>query len=90
MSEHWFKPHTYGYGATPSSWKGWAALAAYLVAMLAVTLPLLVLPVALPAGPVAWQIATAILLGMLLTVWFVRVCRARTDGDWRWRWGDKD
>jgi len=31
MSQYWFKPKTYGYGATPSGWKGWAAVAIYAV-----------------------------------------------------------
>jgi hypothetical protein len=26
----WFRPKTYGYGATPSSWQGWLAVAAFL------------------------------------------------------------
>ena len=30
MAEYWFKPRAYGYGATPSNWKGWAAIACYL------------------------------------------------------------
>ena len=25
MTSYWFKPHSYGYGATPANWRGWAA-----------------------------------------------------------------
>ena len=34
MTEYWFKPKRYGYGATPTSWKGWAAAFAYIVVLL--------------------------------------------------------
>src|SRR5512136_2158304 len=34
MTEYWFKPKRNGYGATPTSWKGWAAAFAYIVVLL--------------------------------------------------------
>ena len=43
MSQYWFKPKTYGYGATPANWKGWAAVAGYVAVVTALTLPLLAL-----------------------------------------------
>ena len=58
MTEYWFKPHGYGYGATPVSWKGWAAVAVYAAVMLALGLSLATLPADMPEGPVAWQVAT--------------------------------
>ena len=87
MSEYWFKPHDYGYGATPTSWKGWAAVAVYAAVMLALVLSLAALPADMPQGPGAWQIATWLIMVGVLTLGFVRLCRARTDGEWRWRWG---
>jgi hypothetical protein len=87
MSEYWFKPHDYGYGATPANWKGWAAIAGYVAVVLALVLPLTALPADLPSGPAAWQVVTAMLMGALLTYGFVLLCRARTDGEWRRRWG---
>jgi len=87
MSQYWFKPHAYGYGATPCSWQGWAAIAGYLVAMLALTLPLIAWPVDMPAGPRAWQVATWFITVGLLTLAFIQFTRAKTDGQWRWRWG---
>jgi hypothetical protein len=87
MSHHWFKPHAYGYGATPINWKGWAAVAAYAAVLVAVSLPLMAWPADMPAGPAAWQIATWLIMVGLLTFGFLRLCRARTDGEWRWRWG---
>jgi hypothetical protein len=87
MAEYWFRPKDYGYGATPTNWKGWAAIAGYVAALLAVILPLIALPAQMPPGPVAWQVVTAVLMVALLTFGFVRLCRAKTDGEWIWRWG---
>lgn len=33
MSSAWFKPTSAGSGAVPSSWRGWAALGAYVAAV---------------------------------------------------------
>jgi hypothetical protein len=33
MSGAWFKPIAQGYGARPASWRGWAAIAVYLGAL---------------------------------------------------------
>jgi hypothetical protein len=87
MSDYWFKPHAYGYGATPSTWKGWAAVLGYVVAILALALSLAALPADLPEGPGAWQAATTAILIAALTLGFIRLCRAKTDGQWAWRWG---
>jgi len=74
MSRYWFKPKRHGIGAVPTRWKGWALAAA---AVLAVLVEMQVLParVSLPA-----QAATAAL--------FLLVCRFKTEGGWRWRWGE--
>jgi hypothetical protein len=86
MSEYWFKPHDYGYGATPINWKGWAAVAGYVAVLMALTLPLTALPADMPPGPGRWQAATWMLMVGLSTFGFIRLCRAKTDGEWRWRW----
>jgi hypothetical protein len=87
MSQYWFKPKTYGYGATPTNWKGWAAVAAYIAVILALTVPLMAWPADLPAGPAAWQIVTWFVMVVLSTLGFIRFTRAKTDGQWSWRWG---
>ncbi|MBO0766365.1 MAG: hypothetical protein J2P50_17490 [Hyphomicrobiaceae bacterium] len=87
MEEYWFKPHASGYGAAPANWKGWAALAGYIVVVLALVGPLTAWPADLPAGPAAWQVVTAFGMTAALTLGFLRLCRAKTEGEWRWRWG---
>ena len=87
MTTYWFKPKRYGYGATPANWKGWVATAAF-VAVLAVG-SLLGFGWQPNGGtpPSTWQIAAWLLAVAILTGGFVRLARAKTDGQWGWRWG---
>jgi hypothetical protein len=87
MSQYWFKPHVYGYGATPDNWKGWAAVGAYVVVALALSYPLMTWPAGMPAGPKIWQVITWVILEAVLTLGFIRLARTKTDGQWAWRWG---
>jgi hypothetical protein len=87
MSQYWFRPKTYGYGATPTNLKGWAAVAIYATAILALTLPLMAWPVDMPASPKIWQLLTWAIMTAMVTMAFVRFTRAKTDGQWAWRWG---
>lgn len=87
MTKYWFKPHAYGYGATPIGWRGWAAVLGHLAVVFALAVSLAALPAGLPEGPGTWQAATFVLMVAALTWWFIRFCRARTDGQWAWRWG---
>ncbi len=88
MTEYWFKPKTYGYGATPSNWKGWTATLGFIAVSLLITLPFIVLPVLSGHQPSAAGLVSYFVLLGLGVLGFVRLCRAKTDGIWRWRWGD--
>ncbi len=35
MTDPWFRPKSYGYGATPANWRGWAATAAFAIGLVA-------------------------------------------------------
>jgi hypothetical protein len=82
-NQYWFRPKSYGYGATPSTWEGWAATAVH-VAVVLVCVFLMV-----------WYqenyslIAASLTVMFLSTVWLVWLCRRKTEGEWRWRWGKK-
>lgn len=84
MSDYWFKPKTYGIGATPANWKGWAAivaLGAFILALLAV----LILPPALRGGePSLTRVILLIVLETGAIILFLLVARKKTDGPWRW------
>ena len=88
MGQYWFRPKRYGYGATPSSWKGWASLAALVL--------LLLLPVRLglfPTGhvqPDPWRIAVWIGYVAVVLLAYALFAKRMTQGEWRWRWGARD
>lgn len=86
VDQFWFKPRRYGYGAAPANWKGWAATAAYLLITVALTIQLIVREAG-PAGPAPAQWMTWVVVLLVLTAAFLVVVRAKTDGQWRWRWG---
>lgn len=72
-----FVPKRHGFGADPASWQGWALLAVYVVAVLAVAL--IDLPV--------WAF---IALVVALTGALIVIAIQKTRGGWRWRWGRRD
>ncbi len=71
---YWFAPKLFGYGATPVTWQGWAVTLGF--AAMVIALAALIRD---PAAGVA--VATA------LTVPFLVLVHAKTDGGWHWRWG---
>jgi hypothetical protein len=82
---YWFKPRRYGYGATPVTSEGWilTVASAAIVAASIIAMNLFVDRTNIGA----WLIWAAIVVG--ITFWFVCVSRRRTDGEWRWRWGQR-
>jgi hypothetical protein len=76
---YWFKPKRYGYGATPVTWQGWALTAASVLAIALAAL--LIRPNA--RGWTAFFAVEAIIVSVLCIVSY-----RKTDGAWRWRWGD--
>lgn len=83
VREFWFKPKHHGYGAVPSHWKGWLATVAFVVVLTTFSITAMIAmretkPV---AGYLAWA---AMVLGSVY--WFTAFARARTDGEWAWRW----
>ncbi len=69
----WFRPKRYGYGATPQTWQGWAAIALFVVAM--------VLDLWFLRGAARWAVG-----GMLIAT-FIALAYAKSGAPWRWRWG---
>ncbi len=79
---YWFRPKRYGYGATPSNWKGWFLTAAFVG--LAAGLAWLLEPGRSGSmqGLLVWYAAL-----IAVIVPFVWIAWKKTDGTWRWRWG---
>lgn len=74
-NKYWFKPKTYGYGATPSSWEGWALTIGFILSLLIVVKYTLYNQYLF----FAWLIILSTLL------WII--AKNKTDGKWAWRWG---
>ena len=87
--QYWFKPKTFGYGASPTTWEGWAVVGGYCLAVTLVTLAVLIAaePGKTSAG-VQWLMwAVWLVVVAIATTVLAVVSKRRTDGEWRWRWG---
>jgi hypothetical protein len=84
-TKYWFRPKRFGYGATPVTWQGWLFTLGTALAMVAVTLFLLRL-----TERHLWFLAVLVAFNVSAIGALVIVCRRKTDGEWRWRWGDRD
>jgi hypothetical protein len=78
----WFRPKTYGYGASlPVSWEGWALLAV-LVAAIALGTGLATTYLTGDLSHIAAIAAVVVPLAIVLPI-----IRKKTEGGWRWRDG---
>jgi Na+/melibiose symporter-like transporter len=86
MTEYWFKPKRYGYGAMPDTWQGWALSAAAPISVVIAIVAMAALGGTANAGN--WIVVA--MVAIVLTIVCVVVCYRKTDGEWRWRWGSGD
>ncbi|GGA81680.1 hypothetical protein GCM10011491_06250 [Brucella endophytica] len=77
MTDYWFRPKRFGYGATPTNWKGWAFIGAFVAVNVLAIAALIALE-----GPV-WLVVP---ITLALTAAIIPFTKAKTDGEWRWRW----
>ncbi|MGN6571749.1 MAG: hypothetical protein ACTHLO_10065 [Pseudolabrys sp.] len=83
MTTYWFRPKRYGYGATPVTWQGWALTLA-VPAILVLSIVAMNRFVGRSDG-FAWFVWACFVAALVSG--FVWLSRARTDGEWGWRWG---
>ena len=88
MPQYWFKPKRYGYGATPATWQGWVATIVASLAIAAINVSVVL--TARHHWMVDWTLATLLGLDALGVIFLIVVTRRKTEGEWRWRWGDAD
>jgi len=82
MPRYWFRQKKFGYGATPSTWQGWALSIVSCLLLFAVVL----------TGPAirdnrlraVWMILGCAAI-VAPTTW---IAYLKTEGGWRWRNGD--
>lgn len=77
INRYWFKPKKYGYGAYPTTWEGWLSIAVFVALVFWRASARIMQPKALVGELV------------ILTLALVALCYNRTDGKWKWRWGEK-
>jgi hypothetical protein len=82
-TEYWFKPRRYGHGAMPSTWQGWAALIAFVILFPLVALALMWVM------PNIWGLLAFVIFVPPAVFGFITFVRKKTDGEWRWSWGDR-
>ena len=88
MSNAWFKVERTGLAAKPTGWQGWAVVAAYVVALGALTWTLM-----LRHGDAPDQMSPMLWLSLVagLTVGLLVIVRFKTEGRWfRGREGAND
>jgi hypothetical protein len=83
MTTYWFRPKQFGYGATPTTWQGWVMT---IVATLVVVAATAWLTTLTAIDPRFW---VAVLIDAVVIAALLEVSRRKTDGEWRWRWGDR-
>jgi hypothetical protein len=85
MSEkYWFRPKSFGYGATPVTWQGWALTLGSALVVISTTMAALFAETSHWPGRRLLQTGCLIVLVATLVVTIV-ISRIKTDGDWRWR-----
>ena len=79
--QYWFKPKTFGYGATPNTREGWLTVAVYVLVIAACAVPTV-----LQKGSAPILVSSLAVIAVATILLFV-VTAQKTDGSWRWRWG---
>jgi hypothetical protein len=80
----------YGYGAQPLNWKGWTAVLVYVAVVMSFTVPLMILPTLSEPERAGGDGAIWLVLMVVATLTFFRLCWVKTDGSWCWRWGQSE
>jgi hypothetical protein len=83
----WFKPKRYGYGATPVTWQGWALTLGFVAAVFVLAWWLIGFDQA--GQPSGWNFILFFKSVAILVVALWIISKRTTDGEWRWRWGQK-
>jgi hypothetical protein len=81
---YWFGPKQYGIGYSPASWEGWLATA-FFIGLLIGSIQLLR---HLIADHLPGQLMMVSLVLLLETGLFLWLIASRTEGSFRWRWGN--
>jgi hypothetical protein len=82
----WFKPKTFGYGATPSGWEGWTVTAVYGLVILGC-----VVTMTMMAHRESFStLVSLVAVSVVATIALIVVSIQKTDGTWGWNAGSKE
>lgn len=84
MAKYWFRQKSFGYGATPNTWQGWALTLGSVALVFAVVVEAKQIPDRRTATLVALSGVAIIAVAMSYIAWL------KTEGGWRWRSGKDD
>jgi len=84
MTLYWFKPKSYGYGATPVTWQGWALVLFHVAVLVGFIMSLAVGEITVT------RVAVGALMVLLVSIFVVWLSVIKTDGPWAWRWGTRN
>ena len=82
-SEFWFKPKTFGYGATPTTWEGWAVVGVYSLLIMGCVIAMYLRKGSLPT------FVSSMATIFVATVVMIAISVQKTDGAWGWNAGAK-
>ena len=79
-NKYWFKPKSFGYGATPTTWEGWAVIFVFIVYLLSLSMML----------TQEGNMGKYFLYLVVGVVALIMISKKKTDGEWKWSWGKKE
>jgi hypothetical protein len=85
MTTYWFRQKRFGYGGTPVTWQGWLLV---LVFVAFVAGCVLLVTFAARHGLAAGALGAIVLLSMAIAA-LIYVSWRKTEGGWRWHWGNE-
>jgi MFS superfamily sulfate permease-like transporter len=83
MNRYWFRRKEFGFGATPATWEGWLVMLVYVGLLIG-------LARYLTGRESPAHIPVFLFVAIVLTAVVVWISWIKTEGGWRWKWGERD
>jgi hypothetical protein len=84
MAKYWFRQKTFGIGATPNTWQGWAVTLGGVALVFAVVIESLQITDPTRRFLIALPGVAIVSIALSVIAWL------KTEGGWRWRSGKED
>lgn len=79
FNKYWFKPKGFGYGASPTTWEGWAVVIIFIIYLLSLSF-------LLTQEGNSTKYLLLVFAGIIAVF---LISKNKTDGEWEWNWGGK-